>query len=468
MKALLSWREGDDGLPPRQRILAMMVLMSGSLMAVLNINSVNIALPTIARELGVSSAASVWIINVYQLVGAASMLTFAALGYRIGRYRLYIGGMVLFVLTSVMCALAPSLGWLIIFRAIQGLGSAAMMSIGPSLYRVIFPTRLLGQAMGLTALTVSLAVAGGPALGGLVLAVASWPWLFWINVPLGAAAIWLAIRALPQEQGSRYRFDVLGAVLSAVGLGAFVIMLDSIADLSRSGAVPVLLTVSVASLAGFIWRQRHFENPLLPLVIFRETRFSMAVMTSFFSFLAQSMAFISLPFLFQNVQGYTPLESAFLFTPWPLGVMIGAPLGGRLADRFSPPIISSAGLLLFMAGLAALALLGDQPTTIDILWRSALCGLGFGLYQAPNNREMMGSLPKARSGSASGVLASVRTFGQSVGAALVALVLSGIMNATMDSAVTVSLALWMGMASAIVALILSGSRICMLNRQQTG
>ncbi|MFC0336580.1 MFS transporter, DHA2 family, multidrug resistance protein [Kushneria avicenniae] len=468
MKALLSWRDGDDGLPPRQRILAMMVLMSGSLMAVLNINSVNIALPTIARELDVSSAASVWIINVYQLVGAASMLTFAALGYRIGRYRLYIGGMIVFVLTSIACALAPSLGWLIGFRAVQGLGSAAMMSIGPSMYRVIFPTRLLGQAMGLTALTVSLAVAGGPALGGLILSVASWPWLFWINLPFGIAAICLAIRALPQEQGSHYRFDVLGAVLSAVGLGAFVVMLDSIAEASRPGSVPALLIVSLVALAGFIWRQRHFQNPLLPLIIFREARFTMAVMTSFFSFLAQSMAFISLPFLFQSVQGYTPLESAILFTPWPLGVMIGAPLGGRLADRFSPPVISSMGLLLFIAGLFALALLGDQPSTVDILWRSALCGMGFGLYQAPNNREMMGSLPKARSGSASGVLASVRTFGQSVGAALVALVLSGIMSHTTDGALTVSLALWMGMASAIAALVLSASRIRLLGRPRSG
>lgn len=461
MKALLSWREGDDGLPPRQRAMAMLVLMSGSVMAVLNINTVNLALPTMARELGVSSAASVWVINIYQLVSAASMLTFAALGYRIGRYRLYIGGLCVFVLTSIACALAPTLGWLVGFRAIQGLGAAAMMSIGPSLYRVIFPSRLLGRAMGLTALTLSMAVAIGPALGGLVLALASWPWLFWINLPMGMAAIWLAVRALPWEGSTPHRFDVAGAFLSALGLGAFVVMLDSIASVGHAGmgGIALLLCISVVALAAFVVRQRRVADPLLPLVIFREPRFTMAVLTSFFSFLAQSMAFVSLPFLFQSVQGYTPLESAFLFTPWPLGVMLGAPLGGRLADRYAAPLICSAGLLLFMAGLGALAALGEQPATADIIWRSALCGLGFGLYQAPNNREMMGSLPRERSGSASGVLASVRTFGQSVGAALVALALSGIMLGEAENALSASLALWMGMLFAFVALLLSAARI---------
>ncbi len=441
----------------------MMVLMSGSVMAVLNINMVNIALPTIARELGVSSAASVWVINVYQLVGAASMLTFAALGYRIGRYRLYIGGMVIFVLTSLACALAPNLAWLVAFRALQGLGAAAMMSIGPSLYRVIFPTRLLGRAMGLTALTVSMAVAAGPALGGVILALADWPWLFWVNLPFGVAAIWLAVRALPWEDSHPHRFDVLGALLSALGLGAFVVMLDSFAGAAETGlrSVALLAVVSVVAMSAFVARQRRLEAPLLPLVIFREQRFTLAVITSFFSFLAQAMAFVSLPFLFQSVQGYTPLESAFLFTPWPLGVMIGAPLGGRLADRYAAPLICAIGLALFIVGMALLALLGESPATLDIIWRSAVCGLGFGLYQAPNNREMMGSLPLERSGSASGVLASVRTFGQSVGAALVALVLSGIMTADTENALSVSLALWLGMFSAMVALVTSTSRFAL-------
>ncbi|OHV10923.1 MFS transporter [Kushneria phosphatilytica] len=464
---MLSWREGDDGLPPRQRILAIAVLMSGSLMAVLNINLINIALPTMARDLGVSSSASVWIINVYQLVGAAAILTFAALGYRIGRYRLYIGGMAVFTLTSIGCALSTGLPVLIGFRIIQGLGAAAMMSIGPSLYRVIFPSRLLGQAMGLTAMTVSVGVAGGPTLGGAILAVAGWPWLFWINLPIGVLSLCLAVRALPFEQGRSFPFDVIGAVLSAVALGAFVIMVDGFSRGTSTEQTLTLLAVSLASASFFILRQRRVAHPLLPLAIFTEPRFSSAALTSLFAFIAQSMAFISLPFLFQSVQGYTPLASALLFTPWPLGTMLGAPLGGRLADRFSPPLIAACGMAVLVVGMALLALLDQEAAVGDILWRSAVCGIGFGFYQAPNNRELMGSLPRERSGSAAGVMASVRTFGQSLGAALVALVLSGIMFQGSAEAMPVGLALWGGALAGIIACGLCALRIPLYRRQCT-
>ncbi|WP_106478985.1 DHA2 family efflux MFS transporter permease subunit [Phytohalomonas tamaricis] len=465
MSQLFSWRPDDDGLPPKQRALAMLVLMVGTLMAVLDTNIVNIALPTIADQLNVSSSVSVWVINVYQLVGAASILAFAALGYRIGRYRLYIGGLFFFTLASLGCALSPSIAWLVGCRAIQGLGAAAMMSIGPSLYRLIFPARLLGRALGLSALTVALGVAAGPAIGGLILAVASWPWLFIINIPAGAVLFFVAIKALPFEHGNQRAFDVPGAILSALALGAFVIMVDALSHTHEMWRIIGLLVLSIAAAVAFIIRQRRYSNPLLPLVIFSEPRFSMAAITSLFSFVAQGMTFISLPFLFQSVQDYTPLESALLFTPWPLAIMIAAPNAGRLADRIRPPILSTIGLALLSAGIVSLALLSESPSVIDIVWRTALCGLGFGFFQSPNNRELLGSLPPERSGSASGVMASVRTFGQSIGAALVALVLAGVVSAS-EHEVPADIALWIGGFAAVTACLLSASRIVLFKSRE--
>ncbi|MCP1365969.1 MFS transporter, partial [Halomonas sp. BBD48] len=276
LSRLFETRPDDDGLPGPQRKLALLVLVMGTLMAVLDGGIVNIALPTMARELQVAESRIVWVTNAYQLVTAASLLTFAALSRRVGRHRLYMGGLAVFSFASLCCALSESLNTLLLSRILQGIGAAAMLSIGPSMYRVIFPSRLLGSAIGLGALVVAFGIASGPSLGGLLLAVASWPWLFAINVPVGLVALWLASRALPREAAQPGRLDWPGAVLSAGMLGSFVYGIDRMGHGASIVEVVALLVLSGVLTSLFVWRLRRASRPLVPPALFAEPRFSYA------------------------------------------------------------------------------------------------------------------------------------------------------------------------------------------------
>ena len=464
MSRLFTDEPGDDGLPGAERRLAVVVLITGTLMAVLDGSIVNVALPSIATELKASAATTIWVANAFRLINAMGLVSFAALGDVIGYRRVYLFGLYIFTLASLGCALSHQLGMLIAMRSLQGFGAASMLSVGPALYRNIFPMRLLGSALGLSALVVASGMAAGPSIGGGILAVLDWPWLFAFNVPLGLVTIALGHRALPRHNGRGGRFDYAGAVLSAVALGSFVLAVDGLSGRGADHWAGPLFALSLGSGLLFILWQKRTALPLLPLDIFNSRRFSVAALTSLTAFTAQGISFIVLPFLFQSIQGYTPFQSGLLFTPWPIIIIAAGPVAGRLSDRINPAIISTAGLVLFCLGMAALARLGPVASVTDILWRTALCGVGYGFFQAPNNRELLGNVPRERSGSASGILGSARTFGQSLGAALVAIVLAGAAGPlSAQQAATsigaVHLTLWIGFAIALGAIVMSLTRI---------
>jgi DHA2 family multidrug resistance protein-like MFS transporter len=270
---------------------------------------------------------------------------------------------------------------------------------------------------------------------------------------------------LPRDPGRGGRFDALGALLSALALGAIVMAVDGLSRHDSWTQELLLGGIALASVVLFIIRQRRYSAPLLPLDIFASQRFSMAVATSLCSFVGQGIAFIALPFLFQGAYGFSPLLSAALFTPWPVAIAITAPIAGRLADRYSASLLSTCGLLVLTLGLVLLACLGAHASVPDILWRAFVCGLGFGFFQSPNNREMLSNAPRARSGTASGVLAIARTFGQSLGAALVAVVLAAtsIAQAAADTAQidasAVHMSLWLAASATLLATIISALRI---------
>ena len=464
MSRLFSDEPDDEGLPGAERRIAVAVLIVGTLMAVLDGSIVNIALPTIARDLQAPASTTIWVANSFRLINAMGLLSFAALGDVVGYRRVYIFGLGVFTAASLGCALSHAMAPLIAMRGLQGFGAAAMLSVGPALYRHIFPVRLLGAALGLSSLVVASGMAAGPSIGGGILAVLNWPWLFAFNVPLGLIALFLATKALPRQTGSGGRFDIAGALLSAVALGCFVLAVDGLSGHGQISKAGLLFSAStVAAVVFLAWQYRN-PRPLVPLEIFRSRRFSVAAMTSFLAFTAQGLVFITLPFLFQSIQGYSPFMSAILFTPWPLIIIGIGPRAGRLSDRANPALISTVGLAIFCLGLASLAMLGAHATIPDILWRTALCGLGYGCFQPPNNHELLGSVARERSGTASGVLASARTFGQSVGAALVAIVLAGqaarlTPAAASTAIVPVHLALWIGCGIAATAVVASAARI---------
>ncbi|WP_254276524.1 MFS transporter [Halomonas sp. 3H] len=450
MSRLFDSRPGDDGLPGPARRLAVLALVLGTLMAVVDTTMVNIALPSIATGLEVSASRAVWVTNLFQISCAAFLLVFAALSELVSRRRLYVAGVGVFTLASLGSALSTSLESLLVFRALQGLGAAATLSIGPSLYRSIFPSRLLGSALGLSAMVVAAGYAAGPAIGGLVLSVADWPWLFALHLPLGVIAVVLAWRALPRETGRRGGFDMAGALLSVAMLGGFFMAMDSVGHQAPAWQVVAWLALSIAAAWGFLWRQRRATHPLLPLDIFAEPRFSLALAAQGTAFVGQGLAFVALSFLFQQEMGFSPLETAWLFTPWPLAIMLVGPRAGRLADRVNPSLLASTGLSLLLAGLVSLAWLDAGAGVVDVLWRMLLCGVGFGLFQPPNNRELMSTVPRERSASASGAMSTSRTVGQSLGVALV--------GAFLAAGAPVQATLWVGGAACLVALSASLAR----------
>jgi len=450
MSRLFDSRPGDDGLPGPARRLAVLALVLGTLMAVVDTTMVNIALPSIATGLEVSASRAVWVTNLFQISCAAFLLVFAALSELVSRRRLYVAGVGVFTLASLGSALSTSLESLLVFRALQGLGAAATLSIGPSLYRSIFPSRLLGSALGLSAMVVAAGYAAGPAIGGLVLSVADWPWLFALHLPLGVIAVVLAWRALPREAGRRGGFDMAGALLSVAMLGGFFMAMDGVGHQAPAWQVVAWLALSIAAAWGFLRRQRRAAHPLLPLDIFAEPRFSLALAAQGTAFVGQGLAFVALSFLFQQEMGFSPLETAWLFTPWPLAIMLVGPRAGRLADRVNPSLLASTGLSLLLAGLVSLAWLDAGAGVVDVLWRMLLCGVGFGLFQPPNNRELMSTVPRERSASASGAMSTSRTVGQSLGVALV--------GAFLAAGAPVQATLWVGGAACLVALSASLAR----------
>lgn len=414
----------QDGLPKPRIYWAWATLMVGLTLAVIDGTIANVALPTIAADFSAGPAASIWIVNGYQLAIVITLLPFAALGEIYSYRRVYLLGVSLFTLASIACVFAQSLEALTIARVIQGFGAAGLMSVNAALLRYTVPQAKFGTAIGLNALFVALSSTIGPTLAGIILHSLSWPWLFVINIPLGVLAVVMGLKSLPYNELSTRRFDYLSAILSALTLGLLITVIDSAGSGVNSAFLALQVIGCAVAATWLIRRSMQTTDPLLPLDLLRIRVFSLSLCTSIMSFLAQMMAFISLPFLFQNVYGFQPIEVGFLMMPWPIALAIVAPISGKLSDKYSPATLGLVGLVFFAVGLALVGMLPEQPSVVDICWRMAICGIGFGFFQAPNNRMIITSAPRARSGAASGMLGTARLLGQSLGAAFVAFLLS--------------------------------------------
>jgi MFS transporter, DHA2 family, multidrug resistance protein len=413
-----------DGLPAERRRWAVAAILTALTMASLDTAIANIALPRIAADLHVTPADAVWVVNVYQIALVATLLPLGALGEIVGHQRIYLGGLLLFTLASLGCACAWSLPSLLLARVLQGLGASGIMSVNSALIRFIYPSRMLGRGFGHTALTVATAFTLGPTIASGILAVGPWSWLFAINIPFGALAILIGLKTLPATPRAVHSFDFPGAVLAAGCLGFFIVGIGSAAH----GARPPLVIAQLlaALLLGWFVTRRHADHPapMLPIDLFRRPVFALSAATAVCSFSVQGLAFVSLPFYFEDVLLRTQVQTGFLMTPWPLVVAIMAPIGGRLSERYPAGILGGIGLALLAVGMTLLAMLPAAPSVADIAWRMVICGMGFGFFQTPNMKTLMSSAPSDRSGGASGIAATARLTGQTVGAALAALCFS--------------------------------------------
>ncbi|MFJ4292342.1 MFS transporter [Cupriavidus sp. NPDC089707] len=390
-------------------------------LATLDTAIANTALPSIAADLRATPAASVWVINAYQLAMVATLLPFAALGGILGHRRIYLGGVAVFTVASVVCALAWSLPTLAAARALQGIGAAAIMSVNTALISAIFPMHRLGRGLGLNALVVGVSFAVGPTVASVILSFGTWPWLFAVNLPIGLLALGIARGALPQTPRGTQTFDRVAALLNVVAFAALIFALGEGAQRAPLHESLAAAGVFVMAFGLLVWRERGRAAPMLPLDLFRRPMFALSTLTAVCSFAAQGLAFVSLPFYFQHVLGRGQVETGFLLTPWSVVVALIAPLAGRLSDRYPPGLLGGVGLAVLSAGMVSLALLPADPSALDIGIRMCICGAGFGFFQSPNLKALMASAPRERSGGASGVIATARLLGQATGAALVAL-----------------------------------------------
>jgi len=416
--------EHADGLPKPQRNWAILTIALGLVMAVMDGAIANVALPTIARDLDASPAFSIWIVNGYQLAITISLLPLASLGEIIGYRRVYLAGLALFTLASLFCALSHTLLLLTVARIVQGFGAAGIMSVNAALVRFTYPRALLGRGIGINALVVAISAAVGPTVAAAILAVGTWPWLFAVNIPIGIAALALGWRYLPHAPRGSHAFDWQSAVLSAITFGVGIAAIDSVGH--GEALFLCLAEFGIAAVAGvlLVFRQTHMVSPLLPVDLLRIPIFALSIGTSIASFCGQMLAFVAIPFYLASRFGYSAVQIGLLITPWPIAVAFAAPLAGRLLERYPAGLLGGIGLVLFAAGLSTLALLPADPSIADVIWRMALSGAGFGLFQTPNNRTMIAAAPRERSGGASGMLGTARLLGQTTGAALVALFLA--------------------------------------------
>ena len=399
----------------------LVIVAMGVFMCTLDTSIVNVSLPAIAKYFGVPMGAEIeWVIISYLVVIASTLLVVGRLADRIGRRPIWIAGLAIFTAGSAVCGAAPSLHLLVAARTLQGIGGSFLMAVSPALLVGAFPQNERGRALGYNSMGVALGITAGPTLGGIITEQTSWRWIFYLNVPIGIGAIITTLAVLPSDRRSeRTRFDIIGAVALACGLAALA------AGLSMGNEVgwdsPVVLALAgifVVAAIAFAIQQRRHEAPLLDHKLFQNRLFAWATASLVVSFLAAFATSYLLPIYLERVRGFSLERTGFLLTAFPLVVAVVAPISGQMADRIGTRALAATGMTILSVGLVATACLGHDSSYAAIIGAQAICALGMGTFQSPNNSAIMGAAPRDRQGVAAGMLATGRTMGQSMSVAI--------------------------------------------------
>ena len=413
MSVASTMNPAHDGLPSPQRYLAVAVLLMTLVLVVLDGAIANVALPSIAASLGADASDTVWVVSSYQLAVLVALLPCGALGEIHGPRRVFLIGVALFTVASAACAFAENLPMLVAARFAQGLGAGAIMALATMNLRFAVPQRLLGTIIGFNAMTIAISSAAGPGVAGAILSVASWPWLFAVNIPLGATVL-LCGGLLGRLQGVKRQLNVAALLANTLMFILFFSGADRIASAPISGSI--LIGGSILSLFVLLRLERNNTAPIVPTDLLAEPAFRVAVIASIACFAGQMLGYVALPFYLQHTLHMTPVQAGLYMMPWPAATIIVAPISGRLADRIKTAWLCASGGALLAMGLLIAGLCPPDPRGIAFLVGTVFAGVGFGLFQTPNNRILLLSAPKARSGAAGAMQGTARLLGQTIGA----------------------------------------------------
>ncbi|TAF12164.1 MAG: DHA2 family efflux MFS transporter permease subunit [Nostocales cyanobacterium] len=393
----------------------------------LDVYIVNLALPIMVKSLHTNFATIQWVVLSYLLAIAIFVLSAAKLGDMWSKKRLYIIGLIVFTFSSLLCGLAPNVGFLIAFRALQGLGAAFISGLGTAMIVELFPAEERGLGLGIRAGVFGLGIMLGPTIGGLLMTLGDWPLIFLINVPIGIIACLIVAYLVPSStvDVTQQSFDVIGTLILTITLTCCTLGITLLqSEGFGSSTALILLIVSLIGLAGFLLAESQLSEPMLDLKIFQSLEFSLGLALRFLGNFVMAGAIFMLPFFLKLVKQYPTEEAGLLLAVPPIIIVLTAPIAGILSDRYGSRIISLIGLLLMAIGCLVISTFDSQLTVVSYILGIIPYGLGVGMFQSPNNSAIMGAAPKTSLGVASGLLSLSRILGQTAGVPLVGAVFS--------------------------------------------
>ncbi|MCI4351341.1 MAG: MFS transporter, partial [Thermoplasmata archaeon] len=391
---------------------ALGVVSVGSLMASIDATVLIIAFPQIARDLAANLVSMVWVLMIYILMGTALVLSLGRISDLKGRKKMYVAAFGVFVLGSALCGVAQNGPELVAFRGLQGIGGAMLVANSFAILSDAFPPNERGRAFGITSVVWGLGSVFGIVLGGLILTVADWRWIFWINVPIGVVGILLggAILRESATPDPSETFDLPAAILFTAGLGTALLgltdaIVTSWSDLST--VVPLLLAVPLL-VAFLLWEGRWSRDPILPFRLFRQWLFTASLATSVLQGVALFAANFLLMVYFQGIRGVSVLTAAYLLIPLSVALGIVGPIGGRLSDRYGARVLSTVGLVIQGTVFLLFATITSATPLSTVAIYEALLGVGGGLFFPANTAAVMAGVPRRQYGVASGVMMTAR------------------------------------------------------------
>lgn len=409
----------------KNRWIMLIIILLATYMATLDSSILNVALPKISTSLHVTTSEVEWVVTSFLITVTATILIFGRLGDIIGKTKVFKFGIIVFTLGSLICGLTNSFLILVLARVIQAIGAASAMANSQGIVTQIFLANERGRALGLVGAFIALGSMTGPPLGGLIVSVIGWKYIFLINVPIGIIVFLMALKIFPNiDKTKNEKIDRKGALLFVIAMSAFFVSIEQGQNTGYDNPLIILgLIVSIIAFISFLIVEKKSDVPLLHLSIFKNSLFSTSIICALISFIVLSASNIILPFYFEDAKQISPAITGFYMIVSPIVLAVVAPFSGYLSDKIGSEILTLIGLILISLGLGLTGTLNENSPIIMIMLFIVIIAVGEGMFQSPNNSLVMSSVPKTKLGIAGSVNALIRTVGMVLGTSIATLLL---------------------------------------------